>query len=129
MPKFTPQPSPTSPPYFTVSFKKFDTCKGNEFATFVVENTGSATFRSAYVKVTDTKANKSAEQVLDAFDQIVGCILAKNIAPLKSGETGYVISAAFNWAVNRDKLRAVIMLCTEKALKGSCVTQNINVKK
>ena len=129
LPKFTPQPSPTSAPYFNVSFKKFDTCKGDDFASFVVENTGSVPFRSAYVKVIDQKANKSVEQALNAFDQFAGCVLAKNIAPLNSGATGYVTSPSFNWAVNRDKLRAVIMLCTEKDLKGSCVTQTINVKK
>lgn len=129
LPKFTPQPSPTSPPYFNVSFKKFDTCKGNDFALFIVENTGSVPFRSAYVKVLDQKANKSVEQALNAFDQFVGCVLAKNIAPLNSGATGYVTSPSFTWTVNRDKLRAVIMLCTEKDLKGSCVTQTINVKK
>ena len=129
LPKFTPQPSPTSPPYFNVSFKKFDTCKGHDFAIFIVENSGSASFRSAYVKVLDQKANKSVEQALNAFDQFVGCVLAKNIAPLNSGATGYVTSPSFTWTVNRDKLRAVIMLCTEKDLKGSCVTQTINVKK
>ncbi|HEX9389157.1 MAG TPA: hypothetical protein VF918_22720, partial [Anaerolineales bacterium] len=129
LPKFTPQPSPTSAPYFNVSFKKFDSCKGEDFALFVVENTGSVPFRSAYIKVIDQKANKSVEQALNAFDQIVGCVLAKNIAPLNSGATGYVTSPSFKWTVNRDKLRAVIMLCTEKDLKGSCVTQTIDVKR
>ncbi len=127
--KFTPPPSPTSAPYFNVSFKKFDTCKGDDFASFIVENTGSVPFRSAYVKVTDQKANKSVEQALNAFDQFAGCVLAKNIAPLNAGGTGYVTSPSFNWVVNRDKLRAVIMLCTEKDLKGICVTQTINVKR
>src|ERR1044071_5016872 len=51
LPKFTPPSSPTSAPYFNVSFKKFDTCKGGDFASFIVENTGSVPFRSAYVKV------------------------------------------------------------------------------
>lgn len=129
LPKFTPRPSPTAPPYFNVSFKKFDSCKGQDFALFIVENTGSVPFRSAYIKVIDQKANKSVEQALNAFDQFVGCVLAKNIAPLSSGGTGYVTSPSFDWAVNRDKLRAVIMLCTEKDLKGSCVTQTIDVKK
>jgi hypothetical protein len=129
LPKFTPQPSPTAAPYFNVSFKKFDACKGEEFALFVVENVGSIPFRSAYIKVTDQRANKSVEQALSAFDQIVGCVLAKNIAPLDPGATGYVTSPPFKWKVNEDKLRAVIMLCTEKNLKGICVTQNIDVKK
>jgi len=129
LPKFTPRPSPTAAPYFNVNLKKFDNCKGDDFALFIVENTGSVPFRSAYIKVIDQKANKSVEQVLNAFDQFVGCVLAKNIAPLNSGATGYVTSPPFKWVVNRDKLRAVIMLCTEKDLKGSCVTQTIDVKR
>ena len=129
LPKFTPQPSPTAAPYFNVSFKKFDTCRGDDFALFVLENVGSVPFRSAYIKVTDQKVNKSVEQALNAFDQYVGCVLAKNIAPLNAGETGYVTSPGFTWAVNKDKLRATIMLCTEKDLKGTCVTQSIDVKK
>lgn len=129
LPKFTPQPSPTAAPYFNVSFKKFDSCKGQDFALFIVENVGSVPFRSAYIKVIDQKVNKSVEQALNAFDQFVGCVLAKNIAPLNSGATGYVSSPRFDWTVNRDKLRAVLMLCTEKDLKGTCVTQTIDVKK
>jgi hypothetical protein len=129
LPKFTPQPSPTAAPYFNIGFKKIDTCKGQDFALFIVENIGSVPFRSAYIKVTDQKVNKSVEQALNAFDQFVGCVLAKNIAPLNSGATGYVSSPLFDWAVNRDKLRAVLMLCTEKDLKGVCVTQTIDVKK
>jgi hypothetical protein len=128
LPKFTPPPSPTSAPFFEAKFKKLDNCKG-VFANFSVENTGSASFRSAYIKVTDTKVNKSVEQALDAFDLFVGCTLAKNIAPLDPGGTGYVHSPAFNWAVHEDKLRAVIMLCTEKDLKGSCVSRTVEVKK
>jgi hypothetical protein len=129
LPKFTPQPSPTAAPYFNVSFKKFDSCKGQDFALFIVENVGSVPFRSAYIKVIDQKVNKSVEQALNAFDQFAGCVLAKNIAPLNSGATGYVSSPRFDWTVNRDKLRAVLMLCTEKDLKGTCVTQTIDVKK
>ena len=129
LPKFTPLPSPTAAPYFKVSFRKFDSCKGEDFALFVVENVGSVPFRSAYIKVTDQRANKSVEHALNAFDQFVGCVLAKNIAPLNAGETGYVSSPSFNWNVNKDKLRAAIMLCTEKDLKGTCVTQTIDVKR
>ncbi len=128
LPKFTPLASPTAAPDFNVNFKKFDTCKGHDFAVFVVENQGSAPFRSFYVKVTDLKVNKSVEQALNAFDQYVGCVLAKNIAPLNSGATGYVTSPPFDWNPRNNKLRAVLMLCTEKDLKGACVTKSIDVK-
>ena len=128
LPKFTPRPSPTAAPYFNVTFKKFDTCEGEDFALFVIENLGSVPFRSAYIKVTDQKVNKSVEQALNAFDLRVRCVLAKNIAPLEQGAIGYVTSPPFNWSARGNKLRAVIMLCTEKDLKGTCVTQSLDVK-
>ena len=128
LPKFTPQPSPTAAPYFKVSFKKFDTCKGSDFALFVVENTGSFPFRSAYIKVVNPKINETVEQALNAFDLRVRCVLAKNIAPLNPGEIGYVASPPFRWAGHGEKLRAAIMLCTEKNLKGTCVTQTVDIK-
>ncbi len=127
LPKFTPQPSPTAAPYFKVTFKKFDTCEGTDFALFTVENTGSAPFRSAYIKVTEQKG-KSVEQALNAFDLISRCVLAKNIAPLNPGGIGYVHSPPFKWSGHGSKLRAVIMLCTEKSLKGTCVTQTVEIK-
>lgn len=128
LPKFTPPPSPTAPPYFTLAFKKFDTCEGSEYAIFTVENVGSVPFRSAYIKVTNQKTGKSVEHSLNAFDLRVKCVLAKNIAPLDPGGTGYVYSPPFKWSGHADKLRAVIMICTEKNLKGACVTQTMDIK-
>ncbi|MDQ3003805.1 MAG: hypothetical protein M3R47_00250 [Chloroflexota bacterium] len=128
LPKFTPRPSPTAAPYFSVTFKKFDTCESEDFVLFIVENLGSVPFRSAYIKVTDQKVNKSVEQALNAFDLRVRCVLAKNIAPLEQGATGYVTSPPFKWSARGNRLRAVIMLCTEKDLKGTCVTQSLDVK-
>ena len=127
LPKFTPQPSPTAAPYFKVSFKKFDSCEGTDFALFTVENTGSVPFRSAYIKITEQKGD-SVEQALNAFDLISKCVLAKNIAPLNPGGSGYVHSTPFKWSGHGSKLRAVIMLCTEKSLKGICVTQTVEIK-
>jgi hypothetical protein len=127
LPKFTPRPSPTAAPYFNVTFKKFDTCEGEDFTLFVIENLGSVPFRSAYIKVTDQKVSKSVEQAVNAFDLRVRCVLAKNIAPLEQGATGYLTSPPINWSARGNKLRAVIMLCTEKDLKGTCVTQSLDV--
>ena len=127
LPKLTPLPSPTAAPYFNVTFKKFDICEGTNFALFTVENTGSAPFRSAYIKVTEQKG-KSVEQALNAFDLFSRCVLAKNIAPLDPGGIGYVHTPPFKWSGHGSKLRAVIMLCTEKSLKGTCVTQTVDIK-
>ncbi len=128
LPKFTPPPSPTAAPYFKLTFKKFDTCEGSNFALFVVENVGSVPFRSAYIKVINQGSGKSVEQGLNAFDLRVKCVLAKNIAPLDPGETGYVASPKFKWSGTGGKLRAIIMACTEQNLKGTCVTQTLDIK-
>jgi len=128
LPQFTPRASPTAAPYFSVTFRKFETCKGYDFALFDVQNTGSVAFRSVYIKVTDPKVGKSVEQVLSAFDLYRGCVLAKNIAPLDPGAAGYVTSPPFKWQARTNKLSAVIMMCTEKALKGTCITQTLAVE-
>ncbi len=127
LPRFTPPPSPTAAPYFEVTFKKFDTCEGSEFATFIVENVGSVPFRSVYIKVINQKTGKSVEQALNAFDLRAHCVLAKNIAPLDPGETGYVSSPQFKWK-GHEKLRAIIMACSEQNLKGTCITQTVDIK-
>lgn len=128
LPRITPLPSPTAAPYFNFSFKKFDKCKGTDFALFIVENVGSIPFRSFYIRVTNSHVGKSVEQVLNAFDLWTGCIIAKNIAPLNPGETGYASSPLFKWESGGDELQTVLMLCTEKNLKGTCVTQSMIIK-
>lgn len=127
LPQYTPLASPTAAPYFKVTFKKFDTCKGQDFAIFTVENTGSVEFRSAYIKVTDLKVNKSVEEAVNSFHQYNGCVLAKEISPLNPGATGFANSPRFGWSARGHKLRAVIMLCVKQDLKGECVTQSLEV--
>ena len=128
LPQYTPLPSPTSAPAFTATFKKFDLCKGNVYAQFVIQNTGSVPFRSAYIRVTNTRNNDVAEQAMDAFDLTTACIIAKNIAPLNAGATGYLSSDVFKTDPRGSKLRAVIQACTEKGLKGTCVTVSLEIK-
>jgi len=128
LPAFTPLPSPTQAPAITIAFKKFDTCKGSYFARFTVTNTGDIQFRSAYIRVTNTKTNEVTEQSLNAFDLTEGCIIAKNVAPLLPGQTGHLDSPPFKKDPRGHRLAVVIMACTEQNLKGVCVTQTLDVK-
>lgn len=128
LPKFTPLPSPTAAPYFEITFKKFDTCENRNYVIFDIENLGSFAFRSAYIRVINQKIGESVEQAFNAFDLKAKCVLIKNIAPLDPGESGYVYSPQFTWSGHGEKLRAIIMACTEKNLKGSCVTQTVDIK-
>jgi hypothetical protein len=128
LPKFTPLPSPTAMPYFEISLKRWDKCDGKDYVVFDVTNVGSAPFRSVYIKVVDDKTDKSVESVYNAFDLRVGCVLAKNIAPLNPGGSGYVRSEEMDWNARNGDLRAIVMACTEQGLKGTCVTRTIEVK-
>lgn len=128
LPKLTPLPSPTAAPYFEISFRKFDICENRNYVVFDIENLGSFPFRSVYIRVTNGKTGESVEQAYNAFDLRVKCVLAKNIAPLEVGKSGYVYSPQFKWSGHGEKLRATIMACTEKNLKGSCVTQSVDIK-
>lgn len=128
LPKYTPMPSPTAVPDIKVSFRKFDTCQGKDFAAFIVENIGNAEFRSVYIRMTDLKVDKSVETALNAFDQHNGCVLVKNISPLEPGSSGYVETPPITWNARGHRLRVTIMTCTDPGLKGTCVTKTIEVK-
>lgn len=128
LPKITPPPTPTSAPNFTIEFWKFVMCRDFYIAHFKVVNTGSVQFRSAYVKVTDLRKNQSVEHSLLAFDLYEGCVLAKNIAPLLPGGSGYLQSANYKWDPRSNQQSAVVMLCTEQYLKGVCITKTLEFK-
>jgi len=128
LPSITPPASPTAAPYFKASLRKFDSCQGQDYVMFTVENAGSIPFRSVYIRVTEQKSGQSVDQVLNAFDLRSKCVLAKNIAPLNPGEIGYVASPPFTWNGKGNGLQVVIQACTEKNLTGTCVTQSLQVK-
>lgn len=128
LPKFTPLPSPTAAPYFEATFRKFDICENRNYVVFDIENLGSFPFRSVYIRVINQKIGESVEQAYNAFDLRARCVLAKNIAPLDVGKSGFVYSPQFKWSGHGEKLRVIIMACTEKNLKGSCVTQTFDLK-
>lgn len=125
LPAYTPPPSPTLAPNFTVKYKNTDTCKGDVYVRFIITNTGSSNFRSAYLRVTNLRTGEVAEQSVNAFDLMTGCIIAQNIAPLTVGSTGYLQSPEFKKSPKGQKMRAAFQLCTEQFLKGSCATQSL----
>ena len=128
LPKFTPLPSPTAMPYFDITFKRWDKCGGKDYVVFDVTNVGSIPFRSVYIKVVDDKADKSVDAAYNAFDLRVGCVLAKNIAPLDPGGSGFLRSEEMDWNARDGDIRVIVMACTQQALKGTCVTRTLKLK-
>ena len=128
LPVFTPIPSPTLSAGFKAEFRRLDTCNDDYFARFVVTNTGGVQFRSAYIKLTNTRNNEVIEQSWNAFDLTEGCIIARNIAPLKPGQAGYLDSPRFRKDPRGERFNVVIMACTEQNLKGICTSQVIEAR-
>ena len=128
LPQFTPPPSPLPAPAFSAVYKKIYQCKTDMFFMFIIENTGGANFRSAYIKATDVKSGKSTEQALNAFDLRSECVIAKNITPLTPGSTGYLYTLPFKSDMRGRTLKIIIMVCTEQNLKGVCATQVLEIK-
>lgn len=76
--------------------------------------------------MTNPKSKEVAEQVVNAFDIMTGCIIAQNIAPLTPGLEGNLQSPVFQKGTPKgQKVQAVIQLCVEQNLKGACVTQTL----
>jgi len=76
LPVFTPQPTPTpeisptptaAPANFAVSFHKMVSCSGSYAIELYIENTGSITWQSVKVVLTDTTASKTYIHELDTF--------------------------------------------------------------
>jgi hypothetical protein len=127
LPEFTPMPSPTPMPDFTVAFKDYDDCKG-PLLQFTIVNTGGFQFRSAYIRATDAKTAEVVETSVLAFDEWKGCIMYKNITPLLPGATGYLRTGVFKKDPRSHRVDLVFMLCTEQNLAGTCVTKTLTVK-
>lgn len=128
LPQFTPPPSPLPAPAFSASYKNIYLCKTDMSFAFIIQNTGGSAFRSAYIKASDLKTGKSTEQALNAFDLWADCVVAKNIAPLTPGATGYLYTLPFKTDVRGHTLQIVIMACTEQNLKGECATETLQIK-
>lgn len=128
LPQFTPPASPLPAPAFSATYKNIYLCKTEMLFAFIIQNTGGSAFRSAYIKATDVKTGKSTEQALNAFDLWAECVVAKNIAPLTPGATGYLYTVPFKTDVRGHTLQIVIMACTEQNLKGECATETLQIK-
>src|SRR5258706_3418997 len=95
LPAFTPPPTPTLAPSFTVTYKKLDKC-GDVFVRFIVTNTGGFCFRSAYVKVTNLKNSEVTEKVTNTFDLTIDCVVAQSISNVTPRRrTAYLGSGSF----------------------------------
>ncbi len=75
LPIFTPPPTPTPQPGFEVSYAGSGICSGVYDLQFKIKNTGSVTWESTYIKVTDTTNNKSFNDFENSFKEYNYCVV------------------------------------------------------
>jgi hypothetical protein len=126
LPVFTPMPTPTPMPNFTLEYDSLDTCSG-WYVNFKVTNTGGSTFRSYYIKVTDNLTNTTINYQADNFNKTSGCADIKLYGQVEKGASAFVHAYSFTYDPTGHGLSAAVMICTEKGLAGTCVTKRIDV--
>ncbi|MEJ5223569.1 MAG: hypothetical protein WHV44_03865 [Anaerolineales bacterium] len=124
LPVFTPPPTPTPPPDFSVAYDYLESCVGWDPA-FKVTNTGGVTFKSYYVKVRDTVTNEMQDEYGNNFDKRAGCAIAESIPALTQSKTGWVYANSFVSNPTGHLMKAEVKLCTEINQAGMCVSKSL----
>ena len=129
LPFFTPPPTPTPEAGFTVTFLDTSHCAPEYAFQFQITNTGSITWESINIVITDNTASSTTTHTLDSFRSYEGCVLEVDQLNLESGEGGHVANinpGQLNYNPSGNQFTAVFKLCSENGLAGTCVTKTIN---
>ncbi|KAF0108306.1 MAG: peptidase M23 family protein [Anaerolineaceae bacterium] len=129
LPIFTPPPTPTPAPGFSVSYTGLEVCAPLYAFRFQITNTGALTWESIKIEITDTTTATSTAHTLDSFRAYDGCILDINQNDLLPGEGGPVTNVnpgQLNYNPAGHSITAIITLCSANGLGGTCVSQTLN---
>lgn len=121
----TPPPTPTPVIDFHVVFSYVDGCVGWD-PGFKLTNNGNVTFRSYFIKVTDTNTSMSMDHTADIFDKTSGCPIAQAIPQLDPGATGWAYAYSFPYDPAGHPFTGSIKLCTGTGLGGTCITKTLS---
>ncbi len=124
LPIFTPPPTPTPPPDFSVEYSYLESCVGWD-PGFKVTNAGGVTFKSYFVRVRDTVTNEMHEAYGNNFDRRNGCAIAEAIPTLTQGKTGWIYANTFVSNPTGHLMKADVRLCTEINQAGVCVNKSL----
>ncbi|MBN2386291.1 MAG: hypothetical protein JXB85_04670 [Anaerolineales bacterium] len=129
LPVFTPPPTPTPAPGFTVSYLGVTSCAPQYAFRFQIQNNGSVTWESIRINITDNTSATAFTHILDSFRSYNGCVLESDQLDLLPGEGGVVANVSpgqLNYDPAGHSISAVITLCTANGLGGTCVSQSLN---
>lgn len=127
LPIYTPPPSPTPTPNFTVEYDGLDTCVG-WWVDFRLENTGGVTFRSISITLRDRDTSTVVALSANGFTNNNGCTESNTRDTLEPENRRVMSSPAFTYDPTGHNLRATITLCSNRDQSGMCVSEVIEFK-
>ncbi len=128
LPVFTPPPTPTPTPSpnFRAIYKGKDFCTGTGWWVEVeLENNGTMTFRSISLSVRDTVTDVTLSLSANGFTNNDGCLTSTTRDDMAPGAVRIVSSRPFSYDPVGHSIRATITLCSDRDLKGTCISDVI----
>jgi len=110
---------------FTFSYNNTHTCSGQEYATFKIKNTGSKDFNSLNIRLIDQDTSTTLLHVSGIHPFILnanGCGPGNDTAQI--GGVYYIIASLGSSPPSGHSVKAILRLCTEPALAGTCVMES-----
>jgi len=129
LPVFTPPPTPTPTVTFNVSYVGLATCGGLYAFRFQVSNTGSLTWESIRIFITDNTSASTFTHQLDAFRDYPSCILGDLNQDLMPGETGGAANVSpghLPYDPTGHSITATITVCSENGMAGTCLSRTLD---
>jgi hypothetical protein len=126
---YTPPPTPTPAAGFNITFVEMVTCAPEYAFTFQLANSGSVTWESIKIDVTDTVTAVVKTHTRDSFKRYIGCAASSEDQNLEPGETGFataVVPGQFTYNPTGHAMTTVVTICSQNALAGTCLTKTIS---
>ncbi len=129
LPVFNPPPTPTPTPGFTVTYLQIYSCPGIYAFKFQLTNTGSVTWQSYKVDVTDSNTAQTKTYTSDSFIDYTVCGPPTNqlldLEPSESGVTGNWFPALFDYDPAGHNITTTFTLYAQNGLTGQSTTRTI----
>ena len=116
----TPRFSVTPPVSFNMSYVSTDFCVGSYRIKFKITNTGSLTWESDTVTVTDQNTSVTKTVTQDNFPYYSSACATGADLNLEPGEVGYTTSAGFGADPAGHAMSATLQVCSQNGMAGAC---------
>lgn len=130
LPVYTPPPTPTPQAGFAVSYIGLVSCVPQYAFHFEIANTGSVTWESIRIEITDNTTASSFLHTSDKIRYYNGCVLSASVEELTPGEGATATNVnpgQLNYDPTGHSITAIITLCSQNGLAGTCVSRTLNI--